>query len=308
MKNEVLEYLPVSSGKGLVVDATVGEGGHASSFLEKYPDITLAGVDADPEMIERSRQRLSAFGERVTLYNTFFDDFFVSYPADLAVPSVVLMDLGISTYHYTSSGAGFSFKSDEPLDMRLDPRSEISARDIVNTWQENDLADCIYKFGEERYSRRISRAVCERRRLGKISTSRQLADIVFSSVPKKYRHGRIHPATRTFQALRVAVNNELERLTEGLTAAVRCLAVHGRIGVISFHSLEDRIVKNIFRDMSKSCICPPNEPICKCRGKKILKRITRKVLTPKGEEVFENPASRSAKFRVAEKVNHTEVA
>jgi 16S rRNA (cytosine1402-N4)-methyltransferase len=212
------------------------------------------------------------------------------------------MDLGISLYHYEKSGRGFSLKKDEALDMRIDSSAGISAAELIARLSERDLANLIYRNGEERYSRRIARGIVAARSRGTITSSAVLAEIVTRAVPSFYRHGPIHPATRTFQALRIAVNGELSRLEDLLEAALNVLEAGGRMGVITFHSLEDRIVKNFFREKNKDCTCPPEAPICRCEGRRMITILTRKAVSPADTEVQHNPPSRSARLRVAEKV------
>lgn len=284
-----------------MVDATLGEGGHAAAFLRRCPALSVAGVDADADILERARARLSAFGERVSFYNAWSDAFFSDYPAGLPMPDIILMDLGISLFHYEASGRGFSFRAGEPLDMRLDPSLGKTAADIVNAANERELANILFEYGEERYSRQIAAAIAERRRGAPFRTAQELAECVYSVVPPAYRHCRIHPATRTFQALRIAVNGELDRLPVMLEKAFERLKPNGTFGVITFHSLEDRIVKNAFRDLCKSCICPPEMPICECGEKPRAKMASKKPIMPSAEEVAANPPSRSAKLRVIRK-------
>ncbi|MCL2320436.1 MAG: 16S rRNA (cytosine(1402)-N(4))-methyltransferase RsmH, partial [Treponema sp.] len=205
-------------------------------------------------------------------------------------------------FHYEKSGRGFSFRYDEKLDMRIDTSSGISAAELIRRLSEKDLADLIYANGEERYSRRIARAIGEAKKSASLTSSAALAEIVEQAVPPAYRHGPIHPATRTFQALRIAVNGELSRLGDLLEAAFRTLENGGRMGVISFHSLEDRIVKNFFREKNRDCICPPEAPICKCGGQRAVTVLTRKGIQAGEEELRKNPPSRSARFRAVEKV------
>jgi 16S rRNA (cytosine1402-N4)-methyltransferase len=297
---EVLEYLVPPSDGGLFVDATLGEGGHAEAFLERYPRLSAIGVDADPVILETARERLRPFAERIRFVNSWYGRFFKEYPTGPG-PDLVLMDLGISRFHYEAAGRGFSFDRDEPLDMRLSPDLPRTAADIVNTSDAAELADILFSFGEERYARSIvSRLIRERTR-EPFGSAARLATVIAAAVPGQYRHGRIHPATRTFQALRIAVNRELEQLQDGLAEAVRVLAPAGRIGVITFHSLEDRIVKRFFREKSRECTCPPEWPICQCGGKAELRIVTGKPVTASDEEVSLNPASRSAKLRIAQK-------
>ncbi len=302
LKDEVLEFLVPPKADALFIDCTVGEGGHSESFLKRYPELKLVGLDADKGILKVARERLSEYGKRVRLFNTWFNVFFREYPLGGERPDLILFDLGISVYHYEKSGRGFSFRKDEPLDMRLEEDLEITAGDIVNTYPEEELANLIYTYGEERYSRRIARAILRERGKGPVVTTKQLADIIWNSVPPDYRYGRIHPGTRTFQALRIAVNGELARLEHVLGNALKILAVGGRLGVISFHSLEDRIVKRFFQEKNKSCSCPPEWPICKCGGQRIVTILTKKPVRPGQEEVDENAPSRSARFRVVEKL------
>jgi 16S rRNA (cytosine1402-N4)-methyltransferase len=280
--------------QALVVDATLGEGGHAEAFLEQFPEVRVIGVEVDEEIGRVASRRLERFGDRFVLWQGWFSDFFGS-PGALGgeQPDRVLFDLGISSFHYQRSGRGFSFDGDEPLDMRLQIGGEgPSAAELVSGLGERELADLFYRYGEERYSRRIAAAVVRRRRQRPIRKARDLADIVRGAVPSSYRHGRIHPATRCFQALRVAVNDELDRIEPAIEGACRSMAAGGRIGVIAFHSLEDRIVKNLFREWSGP------EQVAGLR----VRRITRKPARPSEPELRENPSARSARFRVVEKV------
>jgi 16S rRNA (cytosine1402-N4)-methyltransferase len=297
---EVLSLLVPPVDGGLFVDATLGEGGHAEAFLLKYPRLSVIGVDADPSIQAAARERLRPFGARVRFVNSWFGDFFGSYD-EPAAPDLVLMDLGVSRFHFEASGRGFSFDRDEPLDMRLSPGLTTSAADIVNDSGTSELADILQEFGQERFARRIAARLVRERTRSPIDTAARLAAVVAAAVPASHRHGRIHPATRTFQALRIAVNRELEQIEEGVAQAVRVLAPEGRIGVIAFHSLEDRIVKRLFREKSRSCTCPPEWPICQCGGRSELRLVTTKPLTATDEEVALNPASRSARLRVAQK-------
>lgn len=303
---ECLEVLKPSSSDNLFVDGTLGEGGHTEAFLKTYPQLSAIGIDADAAIQETAKARLSAFGERMRFYLGWSDDFFRTYPADAEKPNLILIDLGISLFHYARSGRGFSFSADEPLDMRLNASSGISAADMVNTYGEKELADVIFNYGEERYSRKIAAEIVAQRETVKFQTAKELADCIYRSVPPDYRHGKIHPATRTFQALRIAVNGELRRLPELLELAFEALAPNGKLGVISFHSLEDRIVKLYFRELGKSCTCPKNMPICKCGGKPKAFVLTKKSLKASDEEVKNNPASRSARLRAVQKIKYME--
>jgi 16S rRNA (cytosine1402-N4)-methyltransferase len=286
MPDEVVEYLNPSVDQPLIIDGTLGEGGHSLRFLQAYPQAKVIGIDADTVMARRAADRLCEWTDRFELHIGWTDEVLRDW--DGPHPDVILMDLGISTYHFDGSGRGFSFKSDEPLDMRLMDTDGDDASELVNGLGESDLADLIYEFGEERFSRRIAKRIVEERRISRIDDSATLARIVASAVPGKARHGRIHAATRTFQALRIAVNDELGRLERLLEIAPGLLAPGGRLGIISFHSLEDRLVKRRFRELDK-------------RYGGTFEVLTRKPLVPSEEEAKANPPSRSAKFRVIEK-------
>jgi 16S rRNA (cytosine1402-N4)-methyltransferase len=297
---ECLELLVPPADGGLIVDATLGQAGHAEAFLERWPRLCLVGVDADAAVMQTARERLARFADRVELVRAWFADFFDSWSRDRA-PDLVLFDLGISRFQYELSGRGFSFDRTEPLDMRLAAELPASAADLVNGSGAEELADIFARFGEERYARQIAARIVRERSRVPIETAAQLADVIRGAVPPSYRHGRIHPATRSFQALRIAVNGELDQLERGLAAAFRVLAPGGRVGVISFHSLEDRIVKRFFRDRSRDCTCPPEFPVCRCGGRRELRLVTPRPVRPGDAETARNAAARSARLRVAEK-------
>ena len=303
---ECLDYLsPVGEAyenNALMIDSTLGEGGHTFNFLSKYPNLSVIGIDADKTIQAKARERLASFGERVHFYNGWFDQFYSNYPSEYDKPNIILFDLGISVYHYEESSRGFSFRYDEKLDMRLNPDREKSAADLVNELAEEKLADLIYLYGEEKLSRRIAHAIVVAREGGNIESSKALAEVIWNAVPANYRYGNIHPATRTFQALRIAVNGELERLPRSLHAAFECLKEGGKMGVITFHSLEDRIVKNYFRNLGKKCVCPPEVAQCRCGGKQCAELLTRKPVIPTDQEIKVNSPSRSAKLRVIRKL------
>ena len=304
--NECLEYLsPVGEAfekNAVMIDSTLGEGGHSFNFLSKYENLKIIGLDADKVIQAKARERLACFGERMNFFNGWFNDFYANYPSEYEKPDLILFDLGISVFHYEKSDRGFSFRYDEKLDMRLNAESEKSAAELVNELSETELADMIYLYGEEKLSRRIAKAIVDARSGGKIESSKALAEIIWNCVPANYRYGQIHPATRTFQALRIAVNSELKRLPKALSDAFACLKVGGKMGVITFHSLEDRIVKNYFRNLGKQCVCPPEVAICRCGGSECAEIITRKPICPTEEEIKANSPSRSAKLRVIRKI------
>jgi 16S rRNA (cytosine1402-N4)-methyltransferase len=277
-------------------------GGHAEAFLTRYPDLSYRGIDADPRIQGKARGRLEPFGDRVVFLSGYFDEVLAVW--DGPAPDLVLFDLGVSMFHFAESGRGFGHGKDEDLDMRLSPEAPRSAAQILAQEREEEIARIIFEYGEERFSRRIAKAIVEARRSGGIRTSGRLAEIVRESVPASYRHGRIHPATRTFQALRIAVNDELGRAERGVRRAVELLAPGGIVAVISFHSLEDRIVKLIFREFSspRDSTRSPDRPISKGREGAVLELLTKKPLEPSSEEQARNSASRSAKLRAARKI------
>ena len=304
--NECLEYLsPVGEAfekNAVMIDSTLGEGGHSFNFLSKYENLKIIGLDADKVIQAKARERLACFGERMNFFNGWFNDFYANYPSEYEKPDLILFDLGISVFHYEKSERGFSFRYDEKLDMRLNAESEKSAADLVNELSETELADMIYLYGEEKLSRRIAKAIVDARAGGKIESSKALAEIIWNCVPANYRYGQIHPATRTFQALRIAVNSELKRLPKALSDAFACLKVGGKMGVITFHSMEDRIVKNYYRNLGKQCVCPPEVAVCRCGGSECAEILTRKPVCPTEEEIKANSPSRSAKLRVIRKI------
>jgi 16S rRNA (cytosine1402-N4)-methyltransferase len=297
---ETIQYLAPRHSGELFVDASVGEGGHSKAFLSRFPDLRVIGIDADEQIQGIARERLSEFGDRVHFYTGWSQDFFAGIVPGEGQPDTILIDLGVSLFHYEKAGRGFSFRKDEYLDMRIDTSRGSSAAELIARLSEQDLADLLYQNAEERYSRRIARSICAARSAGAITGSAALAEIVKQAVPAQYRRGQ-HPATRTFQALRIGVNGELARLTELLEKALGALKIGGRMGVISFHSLEDRIVKNLFREKSRDFISPPGEPVIDHREDWKLNLLTRKPVAASEEEVRNNPPSRSAKLRVVEK-------
>jgi 16S rRNA (cytosine1402-N4)-methyltransferase len=314
MLEEVLSFLVPSRDGALMLDCTLGEGGHAEAFLARYPSLRYVGLDADPAIQAKAKARLSPYGDRVEFRLGYYDELLSRWDAlDLRSgegaathsprPDLVLFDLGVSMFHFAESGRGFGYGKDEELDMRLSPEAPRSAADILLREREEEIARIIYEYGEERLSRRIAAAIVEARRSGAIATSGRLAKIVWDAVPPSYRHGRAHPATRTFQALRIAVNDELGRAERGIRAAAAILAPGGTMGVISFHSLEDRIAKNVLRELAGRA--PRDERSGgdgRGSARPILELATRKPIEPSEGEVARNPASRSAKLRVARRL------
>ncbi len=302
MKNEVLHYLNVHM-EGVIVDGTLGDGGHTEFILKNTaPEVRVFAIDRDRSAIERARKRLSPFRDRVTLTHGNLGDL-KSLAAQHGITRIVglLMDLGVSSPQLDTPERGFSIQHDGPLDMRMDPSQKTSAADLLKKLSDAELVAIIKNFGEERYSKRIVRAIRKEQAERPITTTGQLSRIVARAVASP-RHTRIHPATRTFQALRIAVNDELEQLKLALQDVIGLLNSTARLVVISFHSLEDRIVKTFFRDEQKGCSCPPKIPVCICGRTQTLKVLTRKPIVPSEEEVARNPRSISAKLRVAERI------
>ena len=303
MRNEVLHYLNVHM-EGVIVDGTLGDGGHTEFILKNTaPEIRVLAIDRDSSAIERASERLSPFRDRVTLAHGNLGDI-KELAAENGITSVVgvLMDLGVSSPQLDTAGRGFSIQHDGPLDMRMDSSQKTSAADLLIKLSDAELASIIKDYGEERYAKRVVRAIRREQEERPVTTTGQLSRIV-ARVVKSSRHSRIHPATRTFQALRIAVNDELEQLKTALAGMMGLLHSTARVAVISFHSLEDRIVKTFFRDEEKGCSCPPKIPICVCGRMPALKILTRKPLVPSEEEVAQNPRSCSAKLRVAERIH-----
>jgi len=298
---EVVGFLRPKPG-GRYIDCTVGGGGHARALLEaSAPTGRLLGFDADPAAAERARQALAPYGERAVVVNETYLHLIDVASAEKFLPADgILLDLGLSSYQLEEEGRGFSFQQEAPLDMRFDPRRPPTAAELVNTLPEEDLADLIFRYGEERRSRAIARAIVRERAARPIVTTTQLARLVARVVGG--RPGGIHPATRTFQALRIAVNDELAALEGVLPQAVTALAPGGRLAVISFHSLEDRIVKRFLKEEAAGCICPPGLPQCICGHKPRLALLTKKPVTATAAEMAANPRSRSAKLRVAKRL------
>jgi 16S rRNA (cytosine1402-N4)-methyltransferase len=297
--DEVIAGIQARRG-GYFVDCTVGLGGHAAAILEEIsPSGRLLGIDADPEAIKISQDKLSDYGEAVTLVNDNFVNLeaicerYHFHPVD-----GILFDLGVSSLQLDTAERGFSFHLDAPLNMRFDPGQGLTASDIVNSFSEQELAKLIEKYGEERHSRRIARHIVQNR---PIATTVELARLVEQALGGK--RAKIHPATRTFMALRIAVNKELQNLELALKQTIDLLRPGGRLTVISYHSLEDRIVKQFMRDAASSCLCPPGTVICHCGHTPTLKLISRKVIKPTSLEIESNPRSRSAKLRIAERLN-----
>ena len=285
--------------EGLYIDGTLGAGGHAWGILqESSPDGLLLGLDVDPQALALAQVKLAEFGDRAILVHTSYSTL-LEQVSKLGWRRVdgILLDLGLSSMQLDTQMRGFSFQTEAPLDMRFDPLGKVSAADLVNNLDEKELADLLFRYGEEQRSRQVARAIVRAR---PIQTTTQLAEVV-ARVTSGGKSG-IHPATRTFQALRIAVNGELEALEAVLPQVLEALAPGGRLAVISFHSLEDRMVKQFLRKESKDCLCPPQQPVCTCGHKATLRELTHKPVRPQEEEIRNNPRSRSARLRIAERI------
>ncbi len=288
LTKEVLEYLDPKPGENFI-DGTVGEGGHAILLLEKTsPDGKLLGIDLDSDQINNCSEKIKQFAERAVLVNDSYANIKKIIEREKFSPNGILLDLGMSSWQLEGSEKGFSFQKDQKLDMRYDLNTnELTAGEIVNEWPEPQIEEILREYGEEKFSRQIAKKICEEREAEKIETTFQLLEIVGSAVPERFKRGKIHYATRTFQALRIAVNSELENIKKALPEIISVLSPGGRAVIISFHSLEDRIVKNFFRDKAKEGT---------------VKLLTKKPVTAGTEEIEQNPRSRSAKLRAIEKI------
>lgn len=298
MVDEVLAALQVKAD-GKYIDCTAGEGGHSLAILQAAtPAPSVLSIDIDGEALETAAERIRGYGDNSTIRQANYSEVAqVAAETGFMNADGLLLDLGLSSLQLDKGERGFSFRHEAPLDMRFDKSQGITADTIVNRYDEQELADIIYRYGEERRSRRIAGTIVRSR---PVRTTTQLADIVLSAVGRQ--RGRINPATRTFQAIRIAVNDELGNVQRGLDAAVDTLGVAGRLVVITYHSIEDRIVKNAIRHMASNCICPPSVPQCACDKEPTVRIINRRVVRPSNEEVRANPRSRSARIRIAERL------
>jgi 16S rRNA (cytosine1402-N4)-methyltransferase len=299
---ETLEALQPRTG-GRYIDATLGGGGHAEKVLElSSPDGLLLGIDADPAALHAAHEHLARFGDRFQPVESFYDDLAAltrGTPFERA--DAILFDLGVSSPQLDQPARGFSFQYDAPLDMRFGPRADRTAAELVNTLDAGELQLLFQEYGEERFARRIAQAIVAARARQPLTTTGELAAVVARAVPRS-RQERIHPATRVFQALRIAVNDELDRLRRALPQTIDILRPGGRLAVISFHSLEDRTVKQFIRREATACVCPPETPVCVCQHRPTLKAVTRRPIEASVAETTANPRARSAKLRVAERL------
>ncbi|MFU1792789.1 16S rRNA (cytosine(1402)-N(4))-methyltransferase RsmH [Paenibacillus azoreducens] len=309
LKEEATEGLHIKRD-GIYVDCTLGGAGHSSLIASKLGEYgRLIALDQDDWALDHAKEKLASYADKVSLVKTNFRHLEetlkgLAVPMKDGIPQVdgVLFDLGVSSPQFDEGERGFSYNHDAPLDMRMDQSSELTAWHIVNEWPEQEIARILFQYGEEKFSRRIAKFIIEHREQAPIQTTGQLVDIIKEGIPAAARRTGGHPAKRSFQALRIAVNDELGAFEEALHQAVRCLAPGGRVSVITFHSLEDRICKQIFNSYVGRCTCPPDFPMCVCGGKGELKLVNRKPIVAGEEELSQNPRARSAKLRVAEKL------
>ena len=294
----------VTKKDGIYVDCTLGGGGHTETILKTCPEARVIGIDQDMEAIRASAERLAPYGDRaIFVWNNFRN--LSQVLAELGIEKVdgFLFDLGISSPQLDHGERGFSYQHDAPLDMRMNrDKATTTAKDIVNTYSEEEITDIIYRYGEERWAKRIAQFICERREEAPIETTGELVSIIKAAIPKKVREEGHHPAKKTFQALRIAVNDELNIIAPAMEDAAKHLNKGGRLAVISFHSLEDRIVKETMKYLSLDCICPPESIICTCDKERLIKVVVRKPIVAGAEELAENPRARSAKLRVGQRI------
>jgi len=304
MPEQAVEYLACKPG-GIYADGTLGGSGHARLICTRIaPDGLFIGIDLDNDAVANARVALAPYAQMVHLFHGNFAEL-PDILAQLNIEALdgIFLDLGLSQHHLEASGRGFSFQKDEPLDMRMDKRSQIRAENLVNDLPAEQLTHLFKTYGEERWAARIAHAIVAHRHKNPIGTSRQLADVVASAVPAKYaRQQKIHPATRVFMALRIAVNGELDNLKRFLGFAADLLKPGGRLVILSFHSLEDRMVKQRFKALAAGCTCPPEVPLCVCANRPVVKLLTRKVARPTEQEVARNPLARSTRLRACEKL------
>ncbi len=304
LSGPALEWLtPALTGEGPLVDCTLGAGGHSEAFLRALPDLVVIGIDRDRDALEAAQRRLEPFGSRMRLVQTNFADIEQAARGEgYEQVGAILYDLGVSSPQLDRAERGFGFRSGFPLDMRMDQEADLKAQDIVNNYSEDRLVDIIFRYGEEKFARRIARAIVLRRAVKPFEEASDLAEVVKTAIPAATRRTGPHPARRTFQALRIETNAELESLERSLTTAVDLLRPGGRVAVISYHSLEDRIAKQTFRTAAEGCTCPKDMPICVCGKSPRVKVLTNRPVRPDEQETARNPRSDSALMRVAEKV------
>lgn len=298
--NESVDGLNINPD-GIYMDCTLGGGGHSEAIASKLTGGRLIAIDQDMAAINASKKRLAPYADRITFAHDNFRNA-ADILSKLGIKKIdgAVIDLGVSSYQLDTPERGFSYMHDAPLDMRMNPESELSAYTVVNTYSEERLKKLIYEYSEERFAPRIASKICAAREISPIETTWQLVDIIKSAIPAKAREDGPHPAKRTFQAIRIEVNSELDIIEPTLRSLISVLGKGGRLSVITFHSLEDRIVKQTFKDAATGCTCPPGFPVCVCGNKPKIKIITNKPILPSDNELTENPRSRSAKLRICE--------
>lgn len=299
---ECLEGLNIKPD-GIYVDGTLGGAGHSSQIAKRLTTGRLIGIDRDPVALKAAGERLAPFGDRVTLVHSNFCEI-AQVLKDLNIDGVdgILLDLGVSSPQLDDGSRGFSYMADAPLDMRMNNEDTLTAYEVVNSWSHSELKRILYDYGEERYAPQIASAICRRREVNPIETTLELVDVIRSAMPASALREKQHPAKRSFQAIRIAVNDELGSVEKVMKDAIPCLNEGGRLAIITFHSLEDRIVKNGMAEAAKGCTCPPRLPVCVCGNKPKVKLISRKPIVSSQEELDRNPRARSAKLRVCEKL------
>ena len=300
--DECIEGLNIKPD-GIYVDGTLGGAGHSSQIAKRLTTGRLIGIDRDPVALKAAGERLAPYADRVTLVHSNFCEI-AQVLQDLGIDGVdgILLDLGVSSPQLDDGSRGFSYMADAPLDMRMNNEDALSAYEVVNSWPQEELKRILYDYGEERYAPRIAGAICARREEKPIETTLELVDIIRSAMPAAALREKQHPAKRSFQAIRIAVNDELGSVEKVMRDAIPCLNPEGRLAIITFHSLEDRIVKNGMANASKGCTCPPSFPVCVCGKKPQVRLVTRKPIVSGDEELERNPRARSAKLRVCEKL------
>lgn len=299
---ESIDALMIKSN-GVYVDGTLGGGGHSHGILSRNPDCRLIGIDRDKEAIAAAQKRLEEFKDRVTTVNRNFNEI-VDILSELKIDKIdgAVLDLGVSSYQLDNAQRGFSYMHDAPLDMRMNADSGKTAYDVVNSYSCEELTRIFYEYGEEKWSKRVAEFICDRRSQKPLETTYELVDVIKAAIPKKARMEGGHPAKRIFQAVRIEVNDELGMLGQAVKDFVSCLDKGGRLAIITFHSLEDRIVKRTFQELAKGCICPKEFPVCMCGKEPEIKIISRKPVLPSSKELEINSRSKSAKLRIAEKL------
>lgn len=300
--DECIEGLNIKPD-GIYVDGTLGGAGHSSQIAKRLTTGRLIGIDRDPVALKAAGERLAPYADRVTLVHSNFCEI-ASVLEELGISGVdgILLDLGVSSPQLDDGSRGFSYMADAPLDMRMNSEDSLSAYDVVNTWSQEELKRILFDYGEERYAPQIARAICNKREATPIQTTLELVDVIRSAMPAAALREKQHPAKRSFQAIRIAVNDELGSVEKVMRDAIPALNPGGRLAIITFHSLEDRIVKNGMAAASKGCTCPPNFPVCVCGKKPQVKLVSRKPIVSSQEELDRNPRARSAKLRVCEKI------